>query len=64
MDQIDRLLNVNQVMELLGIKSRCTLWKWVRNGKFPAPVSLNGSLIRWWERDVTGWMNSRPTQRY
>jgi prophage regulatory protein len=64
MEPTDRMLTVNQVMDLLGIKSRCTLWKWVRNNKFPAPVSLNGSLIRWWERDVTSWMNSRPTQRY
>jgi len=64
MELSDKLLTVKQVMSLIEIRSRCTIWKWVRKNKFPAPVSLNGIHIRWRENDVRSWMNSRPTLHY
>ena len=39
--------------------SRSTLKRWVREGKFPAPVKLGDRMTAWRASDVTAWLASR-----
>lgn len=40
--------------------SAATLWRWVRAGKFPAPVALcDGRVTAWRAADVRAWMESQ-----
>jgi predicted DNA-binding transcriptional regulator AlpA len=36
-----------------------TIWRWVREGKFPAPVSLGANVTAWRLSDVEAWEASR-----
>jgi prophage regulatory protein len=35
---------------------RSTLWQWVRDQKFPAPVKLSERITAWRVEDVRSWL--------
>lgn len=35
--------------------SRNTVWRWVREDRFPAPVRLSGGCTRWRLDDIERW---------
>ena len=39
--------------------SKDTIWRWTRNGDFPAPVKLSPQMTRWRWADVQAWEQSR-----
>lgn len=42
--------------------SAATLYRWIKNGKFPPPIHL-GDRIRGWPSDaVQAWLNARDVQ--
>jgi prophage regulatory protein len=41
--------------------SRPTVWRWVKQGKFPKPIKLGGGSTRWSTLDLQEWeKNQRP----
>jgi prophage regulatory protein len=46
-----RLLRIRQVLEIVPV-SRSTIWQWVRDQKFPAPVRLGDRVTVWRETEV------------
>ena len=58
------LLTCNDVLQLTGIKSRTTIWRRVKNGKFPPPVDIGSSRIRWRLCDVEEWISALPNRTY
>lgn len=60
---MQKYLSTAQVLQNLGV-SKQTLWRWVRVGKFPAPVKLSERRIAWRERDVRAWEASRAPVPY
>jgi predicted DNA-binding transcriptional regulator AlpA len=36
-----------------------TLWRWVREKNFPAPVRLSSGVTAWKSDDVIAWMQSK-----
>lgn len=42
----DSYLNNQQVRERYKV-SRSTLWRWVREGRLPEPVSIGPASVRW-----------------
>lgn len=41
--------------------SRPTVWRWVKQGKFPKPVKLGGGSTRWRLIDLQAWeQNHKP----
>ena len=56
------LLNIKQVQEILGGKSRSTLYRWIAEGSFPAPVKLCGSSV-WPMETIINWRNELLSQK-
>jgi len=44
-------LSVDQVATRFNV-SKDTIWRWKRNGDFPAPVKLGGTTTRWRLADI------------
>ncbi len=49
-------------LEEMGIANRVTIWRWVRAGKFPAPIYLNDNPA-WLANIIDEWLESRPGSR-
>ena len=43
--------------------SRTSVWRGVREGWFPSPVSVSPGRIAWFEDEVMSWLASRPRLR-
>lgn len=53
----DRLIDIDQVRPLSGVSSRSTIYKWIKQGRFPAPaVRLGPRFTRWRCRDISDWL--------
>jgi len=55
----EKLLRIREVSEWLGV-SKTTVYKWVKEGRFPEPVILADHASRWVEAEVVAWLASRP----
>jgi prophage regulatory protein len=49
-------LRIAQIIELIPI-SKPTVWRWVRDGKFPAPIKLSHGVTVWKNQDVQAWLD-------
>ena len=45
--------------EKLGGVSPVTLWRWIRDGKFPPGSKLSGKISVWKESDVDAWIEAQ-----
>lgn len=54
---IDLLLPRRTVEKQAGI-SRATIYRMMKAGKFPHPVSIGTGAVRWKQSDVTAWQAS------
>ena len=57
-----RLVRLPEVLAIVGV-SKSTLYAWVENGLFPAPVRLGPRAVAWRACDVARWLESRPSAR-
>ena len=55
----ERLLNVREVTELIGV-SKSTLHRMVSANRFPRPIRVGLRAVRWRLSEVLAWMESRP----
>ena len=53
-----RLLTRREVERRTGL-SRATIYRKRKEGKFPEPVLVYPYVLRWRERDITAWIESR-----
>jgi prophage regulatory protein len=53
----DFLLRRTEVQQIAGI-SRATIYRLIKAGKFPHPVSLGTGSVRWKQSDVIAWQSS------
>ena len=51
-----------ELCEQLG-RSRYTLQRWVRQGRFPPPIQVNSQNLAWRVRDVEAWLNKLARSR-
>jgi prophage regulatory protein len=56
-----RLLTAHEVKILTSL-SRATIWRRVRDGQFPPPVSLGGTRIAWPEDAVMMWIEAQMSK--
>ena len=56
------ILRIADVLKITRI-SRTTLWRYIRNKDFPAPIKLGGQRSRcvgWYAKEVNQWLEDRP----
>lgn len=54
-----QLLRLPAVCKKVGL-SPTSVWRAVRDGRFPAPVSIGLQAVAWHESEVDSWIASRP----
>ncbi len=52
----DNFINTSEVAKLVPF-SRSTLYKFIKQGKFPQPIKLGERIHLWNKADVTKWIN-------
>jgi prophage regulatory protein len=57
-----RILRKPAVIERVGL-SDTTIWRLMREGKFPRPVRLSENAVGWRELDIDAWIESRTHLR-
>ena len=58
--EIGTLLTRRQVQARIGGVGTSTLYRWVKEGSFPAPLKIGGKCVRWCGHEVEAWLASRP----
>jgi predicted DNA-binding transcriptional regulator AlpA len=53
------ILRTTDVIRLTGL-SRTTLWRFERNGRFPARLRLGPNSVGWLDNEVLHWIEARP----
>ena len=53
-----KIHRVKSLVRLLGI-SRTTIWRLVKGGDFPKPISLGKRAKGWRREDIDEWVRSR-----
>ncbi|WP_277750669.1 helix-turn-helix domain-containing protein [Hydrogenophaga sp. NH-16] len=56
-DRLPEYLSVARVSAMLGV-GRSTLYSWLSQGRFPAPVKL-GRATRWCLSDLEKWLEEK-----
>jgi len=57
---VDYLLPRKTVEQLSGL-SRATIYRLIKLGKFPRPLSIGTGSVRWRQSDVIAWQQSLGT---
>lgn len=57
-----KFMRLNDVKAATGL-ARSTVYKYVKQGFFPAPVSLGGRSVAWVEVEVQAWIADRIRER-
>lgn len=57
-----KFMRLNDVKATTGL-ARSTIYKYVKDGIFPVPVSLGGRAVAWVESEVMAWVAARIRER-
>jgi len=49
-----RLIDTHQVMTLLGLRNKASVWQRVEAGKLPPPVYRSANIVALWDWDEIG----------
>lgn len=55
---MSRMLRAKQVLELVPI-SKSTLYQWIKDGKFPAPIKLSERCSVWRSEDIQLFLDGK-----
>ena len=55
MNDLETYLSNVEVRRIAGGKSTATLWRWVRDGLFPAPIRIGPNSVAWRVSDCQEW---------
>jgi prophage regulatory protein len=61
-DTTVRLIRLEQVKARTGL-SRSTLYTYIRDGRFPSPVSISDRCVAWVEGEIDAWIAERIASR-
>ena len=59
--EFDSPYQTRQQLEKLFKVSPATIYRWIKEGKFPKPVRLGANMVRWKASDIEAWMTDRET---
>jgi len=52
------LSRAKDILPLLPF-GRASLWKFAKNGQFPAPIKVTGGITAWRNADVIAWLEAQ-----
>ncbi len=55
----DRIIRLAEVQQRIAIRGKSTVYRWIKNHEFPAPLALGGGSVGWRESDIDAWIASR-----
>lgn len=55
---LERLIGRKEVLILIGI-SNATLWRWIKAGRFPAPLKIGKKKVAWRSSVLAAWIAQR-----
>ena len=53
-----RLISLPQLQQLVPL-SRTTIWRGVRDGRFPAPIVISPGRVAWLEAEILDWISNQ-----
>jgi prophage regulatory protein len=53
-----KLLSWPELRALVPL-SRSTIWRRVRDGRFPAPLQISPGRVAWWGDDILAWITAQ-----
>ncbi|WP_119335144.1 helix-turn-helix transcriptional regulator [Hydrogenophilus thermoluteolus] len=62
MENTNRILRLPEVIAITKI-SRPTIYRWAREGLFPAPLKLGPRAIGWRADEIDAWLESRDRKQ-
>ena len=57
---LERLIGRKETLILIGI-SNATLWRWIKAGRFPAPLKIGKKKVAWRSSVLAEWIAQRTT---
>ena len=57
---LERLIGRKEVLILIGI-SNATLWRWIKAGRFPAPLKIGQKKVAWRSSVLAHWIAQRTS---
>ena len=57
---LERLIGRKETLILIGI-SNATLWRWIKAGRFPAPLKIGKKKVAWRSSVLATWIAQRTT---
>ena len=57
---IQVLLKIKEVSKQVGL-SKATIYRLMKAGEFPRPISLSQARVAWRQADLNNWLASRPS---
>ena len=61
-DSKTSFLRLDQVKQRTGL-SRSTVYAYIRDGRFPAPVSISARCVAWVESEIDDWISQKIASR-
>lgn len=55
---LERLIGRKEALILIGI-SNATLWRWIKAGRFPAPLKIGKKKVAWRSSVLAAWIAQR-----
>ena len=55
----DALIDIQILLAVLPVKSRMTVWRWVKDGKFPKPKKMHNGRNTWTAGVTRAWLKDQ-----
>lgn len=62
--QRNRLLTIDDLLMISGYKAKSSIYRLMKQGQCPSPVTIGGNQVRWRNGDIEDWLNNLPTRKY
>ena len=61
--EFDGPYQTRQELEKLFKVSPATIYRWIKEGKFPKPIHLGANMVRWKVSDIESWLTEKETSQ-
>ena len=61
--EFDSPYQTRQQLEKLLKVSPATIYRWIKEGRFPKPIHLGPNMVRWKASDIESWVAERETSQ-